>query len=556
MALKVNTFSILSYSLTESSLDVKISCPITIMKEFSRRDFLKITWASLAVAPIALWLPDLLVAGPETNRNYLDVLNEQTKLAIAAKASSLIRPTPEGAIELSDWLRNTVYSSASNICGPLAMYQQIGTTTYGVRPEDLWLANVRMMDKVRRTDIFSRAFPDDKFDNLEITTQIAGFDFNSINLQPGDFLYFMGANGRGSDHMMTISRRDQDGTLWAVTNYPDQNKKFIVIEVPVWNSKNPETSFVKEFAKGNNSVGFSSGQGGFMLWRLKIGEASAYDTFDHSHEAETLRSSIEAMARSAQGQWDVIVTDVDSGKIIAENSSNMLRQSASVIKVPLAMCVMSILEQKVQSQSELADYLRNNLFKGTTFDQSLTQMLVNSDEQATARMSEFLTSKRVDSQALLSSWGIKDTIPSYRISTEQDTWRLFMSLYNTDDGKILHYPFSHQYLLGLLSSYSSDDLTRLGTLHDYGVKVKRIYNKIGSVASRDLSIVADAGIVEVSSPNWLFPSSKPYFISINGQQRSGSNCTYKTLEAEFSDLIGIIAQYLKGPDKIGLQRDL
>lgn len=501
-----------------------------------------------AVGAAALALPMLgLPAGPEMDRDSSDVLNGQTQQAIRNKALSVIRYTPDGAAELADRLRNGSYSSADNICGPLAAFQLIGTVIYGVRPEDFWLANAREIDKTGRTDIFSRAFPDNKFDNFQITSPIADFDFGALNLQPGDFLYFMAGKTSGSDHMVTVSRRDKDGILWAMTNYPNQDKKFVVIEVPVWDPKNPGASFVKDLAKGKNSVGFSSGQGGFMLWRLKNGETSAYDLFDQAQEARSLQNGIEETVRSAQGKWNVVVADMDSDKIIAESSSRMLRQSASVIKVPVAMCVLSVLESKVKSGSELADYLKNMSLKDATFDQLFTRMLVNSDEESTGRLTDFLVSQKVDTGALLTSWGMGDTNLFTRVSTEEDIKRSFASVYNIDDGRALRFPYSHGYLLNLLSGFSADHTTRFGALSGYGVKVNRVYDKIGSVAGRDLSIVADAGVIEVRLLlDRFFPINRSYFISVNGQPKRGSGCDYKTLETEFSGLMGQIAKYLNG----------
>lgn len=499
--------------------------------DLSRRDFLKASGVGSAAA--LLRLPESISA---------DVLDTRTQQAIARKAASLIRPTPEGANALSDSLNNFEFSSADIICGPLAAYQLIETVTYGVEPYDFWQADARKIDG--RTDPFSQAFPADKFDTLNVKSPIIDFDFNSAYLQPGDFIYFM-SKIRGWDHMVTVSRRDAGGTLWAVTNYPGEDKKFIIKEVPLWNPKNPDQSFVKELAKGDNPDNFSSGQGGFLLYRLKAGESSALNVFEQSVEAQNLRSDIKSIAKNAKGEWHVMIADVDSGKILAENLSRIPRHSASVIKVPMAMCLMSVLEDKYKSPQELQDFLNTNFLGGRTFNQLLGAMLVDSEEEATARLADYLISLKVDSKALLESWGIKNTMLSTRSSTEEDMWKIFTNLYDVGNNTALKFPFSHQYLLKFLSTYTVGDKERLGTLSADGVGVNKIYDKRGSIATNQMVVVADSGIIEAKTRP-LFLWSRPYFVSINGTPRRGTECSYETLESEFLLFVQAFAKYLKG----------
>jgi len=231
--------------------------------------------AGLSLAATAFSTPDfsnLTDSSLEVNRLSSDVLSLPTQEAIAAYAESLIRLDPDAADAMADDLRDAKYSSAGNICGPLSAAPLLGTVITGYKTSDFWEVNATFCDGV---------FTEDKFDKIVTKDPIANFDFGSINLQPGDFMYFFAGGSKkvyeGDEHMVTISRRSNDGILWSVTNYPGTSERFIIQEVPFWNPNNPGASFVKELAAGKNPAYFSTGQKGFDLWRLKPGQLSVYD---------------------------------------------------------------------------------------------------------------------------------------------------------------------------------------------------------------------------------------------------------------------------------------
>lgn len=491
------------------------------------------------------------LSGPEVNRSSFDVLNDKTQAVLEAKAKSLIRPTPEGATALADELRGSTESGASYMCGPLASVQLKGITTFGYIPNDFWLANARLINKDVGTDIFSSAFPSDKFDLVESDKPITGFDFGLINIQPGDFIYFFGANDQGGDHMITVSKRDSGGTLWGITNYPNANGDFVVKDVPIWNNENPEESFIKELAEGRNSINFSSGQGGFKLWRMKPDSTTAYDQIDRSRDGAELQLKIESLAENAKAKWHVLIADIDSGKILAENQSRIPRHSASVIKVPIAMCVMSVVESKAKTEAEIKDYLANTYIDERSLNRLIKAMLVTSEEGATESLCKYLVDQQVDTHVRLSSWGINNTYPSYRRSTEEDIYKTFANLYDKNDNRALKYRSSHKYLLDYLSAFSDGDKTRLGKLSSFGIDVKKIYNKRGSIATKEMEVVADSGIVEVAGESLIF-WNKPYFISLNGTPRKNTECSYETLEEELLTFVEAFAKYLNdiSPKKI------
>ena len=504
-------------------------------EKFSRRDFIKLTGTGMAAsASLALGFPKF----PETDYSVFDVLNSRTKCALAEKASSLISPSPEAADTLAKKLGGRS-ASADRISGPLAVEQLMGITTFGVKSKDFLPADIRQLGTNTENDPFFRTFPRTSFDAFGISTSTLDFDFNSADLVPGDFLYFIGKD-LNSDYMMTISRRDSLGMLWTVTNTPDKSGRYVITEVPAWDPKNPESSFIKQLASGNNSVGFVTGQNGVDIFRLKPREKSAFDMIDHSEVAQKLQEKINLTVKSAKGEWRVMVSNMDSGKIVAENNSRELRYSASLTKVPLAMSTLAYLEYKAGSPEELQKVLKTTYLEGRTFDSLFRAMLSNaSDEDAAHTLIRYLEKEKVDIQALIASQGIVNTNIETRLSTEEDIWKLFKNLHDRNNKGILKYPGSHDYLLECMSKYDPQKKVWLETLHgnSRGLNIGKIYHKIGFINNKAVAVaVADSGIVEVED--------RSYFISLNGQPRKGVELDFFELGAELVTFVDLFAEYM------------
>lgn len=502
------------------------------MNEITRRDFLKLSGLTLC----ALLIPKKsLHFEPECVKTNSDVLNFQTQEKLSAKASTLISPSPESAIKTADMLMESSQGSINSICGPLAINQLLHTVISGVKPSDYLQSSPE--GKNANPNLFSQAFPKNKFDSYRINTSIASYDFDLINLQPGDFIYFFG-HDVNTNHMITVSRRDSNGILHCVTNYPQANGQFIIKEVPLWNPKDKNTSFIKKFAKNDNPVQFSTGEDGFMLWRLKEKQPSAFDNFEHTEAANNLQFEIEDIVNKSRGDWHVLINNLNSNKIIAEFGSRIPHHSASVIKVPISMAVMSQLESEVSNEQDLNNILMNRGYKGRSFNQLLSAMLVFSEEEATASLIDYILFKGQNTSDLIASWGADSTVFSSRYSTAEDTKQFFSHIY---DFKTFKYSLSHKYLLDLLSRKTESDLTRLGTLPNFGVNIDQIYNKRGSIA-KGITVVADSGIVRINtSDNKL--GKKSFFISLTGRPRQNIEVTYDTLEVELLSFVQAFAKF-------------
>jgi hypothetical protein len=63
-------------------------------------------------------------------------------------------------------------------------------------------------------------------------------------------------------------------------------------------------------------------------------------------------------------------------------------------------------------------------------------------------------------------------------------------------------------------------------------------------------IAADSGIVEMKSGPEL-SESRPYFVSLNGQRRKGSDCKFTEMGTELLSFVEVFAKYLKTPESHG-----
>lgn len=151
-----------------------------------------------------------------------------------------------------NFIEENDYEHPSNMCGPLAisLYNEINNTSYSVG--DFWLATPEKLDRLF----------DGHVKNFKFNESISNFDFKEFELTVGDFIYLRGGN---YDHMITISRIDEKGKVYAFTNI-NTEEGFVVQELLMYDPNNPELGMFHQYSARNKTHG-RTGQSSFYMYR-------------------------------------------------------------------------------------------------------------------------------------------------------------------------------------------------------------------------------------------------------------------------------------------------
>ncbi|MCP4139951.1 MAG: hypothetical protein GY755_06625 [Chloroflexi bacterium] len=153
----------------------------------------------------------------------------------------------------------------SNMCGPLAavILRDGSVISADTNLNDFWLLNPRT-----ESDILARLFPENRFERIEIRTSLAQYDFAENPLFVGDFLYlYAGPNGN-FDHMLTVTRIDEKGRAYTLTNL-NTDDGYIIDEFMLYDpNATGEGLFYRWNDRDYAHLGLT-GSGGFDIWRLR-----------------------------------------------------------------------------------------------------------------------------------------------------------------------------------------------------------------------------------------------------------------------------------------------
>jgi hypothetical protein len=157
----------------------------------------------------------------------------------------------------------------SLMCGPLAavILRDAGLLPHDVDLHGFWLLDPRMRSS---QIILETYFPIESYEWYQFDTPTPEFDFNAFPLLPGDFLYlYAGINGT-FEHMITVSRVDEDGRAYTVSNLETEDG-FVIRELMLYDPHNPGVGQFYDWMNReiNGWLGMT-GDGGFDLWRPKL----------------------------------------------------------------------------------------------------------------------------------------------------------------------------------------------------------------------------------------------------------------------------------------------
>lgn len=410
----------------------------------------------------------------------------------------------------------------ATMCGPLAMsiLRDAMLVDRYVDLGDFWLLNPR--DKYTVQTILEKHFQREHYQWYQTSTPINHYNFKSYPLYTGDFLYLFAGPGGTFEHMLVVTRVDDMGRAYSVFAQEDSNG-YSIREVMLYDPNNPGEGYFYEITDRANAEFGLTGFGGFWMWRriTPIPEANLDDL--------AFSDQLDAVLNETGGEWHVYIKEI-GGRVIYARESQVVINPASVIKVPLAIQFFQALDRP--QETDLVEYLSEHGVGGRTYMQLLSAMLVNSEEEATDVLQEWVEDRISVKDNFARWWGVIKTTYTPRRTTAEEISKILEGLYQ---GSSLS-PEEKQIILDLMSEHTSGDDTRLGLLSEYLPDNYKLFNKRGSNAHR-IVIVADVAIIEMGD--------RAYVVAMFGTpQLDDSGPTYEDLESAIEETVPFIWSYL------------
>ena len=238
---------------------------------------------------------------------------------------------------------------------------------------------------------------------------------------------------------------------------------------------------------------------------------------------------LDSILNETGGEWHVYIKEI-GGRVIYSRESREVINPASVIKVPLAIQFFQALDYP--EEADINEYLSSHGFRGRTYMQLLSAMLVNSEEDATELLQEWVEDRISVKDSFARWWGALKTTYTPRRTTAEEISKIFESLYQG----LWLLPEERQIILDLMSEYSPGDDTRLGLLNQYLPDDYRLFNKRGSNA-QGIVIVGDVAVIEMGD--------RVYVVAMFGYPGPGDDSpTYDDLETAIEETVPSIWFYL------------
>ena len=321
---------------------------------------------------------------------------------------------------------------------------------------------------------------------------------------------------------MTVSRVDEQGRAFSITA-ETYNSSYLISELMLYDPQQPGKGYFYDITDPEYSALLGvTGLGGFQLWRP---QASIPDP---SPEEGAFRNRMDKIFDTYGGEWHVLVKEVQ-GEVLYALDPNEVLHPASVIKVPLAMTFFEALSER--DFDDLRLFLVEKGTGGRTYQQLLTAMLVDSEEDAFESLFEY-TEESFRTIDKLNEWGYQYTSINPRRTTVTEITRIFEELWlgehlTGEQTKII---------LEQLAVYTAGDNTRIGVIRDELPEGSHFYSKRGSLVTGRV-VVGEVAILDVGE--------RAYIISIFGSPESGETTpSYEEIEEAIEDAAWIIWGYI------------
>lgn len=415
------------------------------------------------------------------NANASDILTSVQLQRLQDASLDYFALTPADGIQMARSL-NIVKDGGdpTNICGPLsiAILRDAGIVDPYTKIRDFWLLNP---DTNRK--LLDQTFPAERFDHFQFSTPLNEMNWTAFPLKPGDFLYIYAGQQGTFEHMLVVNRADATGRVYSVTNHATPDG-FVIDEVLLYDPANPGMGKFSEWTdRQNNRIG-TTGFGGFELWRLiqPIRERGPLE--------ESFARELDGVMESHGGDWYVAVKNLNGG-MLYERQAAIPVDVGSMIKLPVAMLFFKALEIQGIAPSEYDDYLAEE-GPDRTYEQLLSSLFKKSDLSAAQTLLSETRFAGLNVEDVLRQWGLKNANLDLRKLSAQDMVTLYEGLYS---GKLVN-AAAREYILSLMDSSVSTNVTRLGILQKSNPSSLNFYNHRGSTLDTIVAM-GDSALVSV-----------------------------------------------------------
>ena len=223
--------------------------------------------------------------------------------------------------------------------------------------------------------------------------------------------------------------------------------------------------------------------------------------------------------------WYILIRDANTGNNLFERNADSSFPPASMIKIPTAMAVLSIL----QDQGRTLEDLKTTGINGRNFDSLLEAMVVRSEESATDALEYFARGEN-QLRKKLDGWGLVNTKYDPRTSTASE---LLNSLELLNTGTALDQE-NTQYLLNLMDAFTENDQILLGKFNTQLPECV-FQNKRGTMLNP--TIVADMGILKCGENSW--------YLVVAGTPSVDSSATFEDIQASIESFAATFAGLVK-----------
>ena len=223
--------------------------------------------------------------------------------------------------------------------------------------------------------------------------------------------------------------------------------------------------------------------------------------------------------------WYILIRDANTGNNLFERNADSSFPPASMIKIPTAMAVLSIL----QDQGRTLEDLKTTGINGRNFDSLLEAMVVRNEESATDALEYFARGEN-QLRKKLDGWGLVNTKYDPRTSTASE---LLNSLELLDTGTALNRE-NTQYLLNLMDAFTENDQILLGKFNTQLPECE-FQNKRGTMLNP--TIVADMGILKCGENSW--------YLVVAGTPSVDSTATFEDIQASIESFAATFAGLVK-----------